>query len=48
MLKSHQMRKGVKRDKETSRKKISPDHHCIIWNQLFHIWTDLFIKSFSK
>lgn len=35
MLKSHQMRKGVKRDKETSRKKISPDHHCIIWNQLF-------------
>ena len=40
MLKSHQMRKGVKRDKEISRKKISPDHHCIIWNQLFHIWTD--------
>ena len=40
-LKSHQRRKGVKRDKETSWKKISPDYNCIIWNQLFHIWTDL-------
>ena len=36
------MRKGVKRDKETNRKKISPDHHCIIWNQL----TDKLVSCF--
>ena len=29
------MRKGVKRDKETSRKKISPDHHCIFGISFF-------------